>query len=248
MRIVKGERGTFCLLLVSTLLLACCSGAGCNAIQASTWKWVSFAGQVTSYGSESAFGWISILAEIEEWAEGWCALVTPALGEFKIMIYPPPTVNFTIYVVRLVNASSVKLNYDGSDFWVSGFWEYSSVTNPRTVRDILLLLENMTLTTGELNVTGTWTCFTLNAASLDLIQGDVTAYCIRTFDNPYEGIPYGDINYDYKVDIRDVANVAISFGSTFCFDRYQFCGDLNYDLIIDIRDLAACASNFGKVY
>jgi len=54
----------------------------------------------------------------------------------------------------------------------------------------------------------------------------------------------GDVNCDGKVDIKDVASVAIRFGKSNPDPYY----DMTEDGIIDIRDIAITAINFGKVY
>jgi len=54
----------------------------------------------------------------------------------------------------------------------------------------------------------------------------------------------GDVNCDGKVDIRDVALVAIRFGKSNPDPYY----DMDEDGVIDIRDIAITAVNFGKVY
>ena len=55
-----------------------------------------------------------------------------------------------------------------------------------------------------------------------------------------EGLPDG------KVDIRDVAAVAILFGANYPDPRYNLDCDLVYDGKIDIKDIALVAINFGK--
>jgi len=56
----------------------------------------------------------------------------------------------------------------------------------------------------------------------------------------------GDTNGDGKVDIKDLAFIALGFGSYVGHPRYNPDADLNQDGRIDIKDLAACAKNFGK--
>lgn len=211
--------------------------------------WVSLAGKVSSYGTNHAHGWISIFAEVENWADGWCAFTVPPLGGPIILIYPPPTFDFTLYAAKLVNASIVKLNHNASDFWISGFWGVSNATNPRDIRDIAMLVKHYGIVApGEFSVKGNWSYFTLNIQGFESIQGNVTSYCIRKIDDIYGRLPYADINRDYKIDIKDIATFAKSFGSMLGFDRYQLYADINFDLQVDIRDIAQCAQGFGKEY
>lgn len=57
----------------------------------------------------------------------------------------------------------------------------------------------------------------------------------------------GDINFDGKVDIKDIAAVAKAFGKNLGMPGYVSGLDLNGDFKIDIKDIATAARNFGKV-
>jgi len=63
----------------------------------------------------------------------------------------------------------------------------------------------------------------------------------------YEIVPnnIGDISWDYKVDIKDVAIAAIAFGSFPEHPRWNQDADINGDEKIDIKDIATIALNFG---
>jgi len=56
----------------------------------------------------------------------------------------------------------------------------------------------------------------------------------------------GDINGDSTVDIKDIAIVALAFGSYLGHGKWNPEADLYKDDKIDIRDIAIVASNFGK--
>ena len=56
----------------------------------------------------------------------------------------------------------------------------------------------------------------------------------------------GDITDDNKVDIRDLAQAALSFGSYPSYPEWNPWADVNQDNRIDIRDLVLIAKNFGK--
>jgi parallel beta-helix repeat protein len=62
--------------------------------------------------------------------------------------------------------------------------------------------------------------------------------------NPYV-LLLGDLNYDRKVDGRDIAIVAKYFGST---NGYPPNADVNGDGKVDGRDIAIVSRNFGKKY
>jgi len=68
---------------------------------------------------------------------------------------------------------------------------------------------------------------------------------------PDEGLAYlvyieGDLNRDEIVDIFDVVNIAISFGTQPGDSSWNQVADLNYDDIVDIFDVVLLANNFGR--
>ncbi len=58
----------------------------------------------------------------------------------------------------------------------------------------------------------------------------------------------GDVNGDNQIDIRDIAQAALAFGSYLNHPRWTPQADINQDGKVDIRDLAFIAKNFGKTY
>jgi len=54
-----------------------------------------------------------------------------------------------------------------------------------------------------------------------------------------------DVNDDGKVDIMDIATVALSFGSYPGHERWNEVADINKDGIVDMFDLVLIAANFG---
>jgi len=208
--------------------------------------WVSIFGTVSSYGVNAAHGPMGIFAVVDRWAGGWCIFTVPPLGPV-ILIYPPPPFNFSLYIARILNASTVKLNYNGYDLWISGFWEVANVTNPHDVRDIVNLLQSRIVAQGELCVTDNWTYFTINIQGYEPIKGNVTRHHIRTVDDSEDCQRY-DLNHDYVVNMRDIGICCDAFGSTFGFYGYEFNADTNFDLRVDMRDIGDCCNNFGKTY
>jgi hypothetical protein len=63
----------------------------------------------------------------------------------------------------------------------------------------------------------------------------------------YEILPnnIADINWDYKVDIKDVGIAAVAFGAFPGHERWNPIADANKDGKIDIRDIARIAREFG---
>jgi len=69
---------------------------------------------------------------------------------------------------------------------------------------------------------------------------------------PYDVVPPKyylccDVNYDGKVDMKDVAIVAKSFGSTEGSSNWNFRADINRDGKIDMVDIALVCGAFGEV-
>jgi len=56
-----------------------------------------------------------------------------------------------------------------------------------------------------------------------------------------------DINYDGKVDIKDVALAAKAFGTVPGDPRWEKEADINFDNKVDIKDIATIAKQFGTV-
>jgi hypothetical protein len=56
-----------------------------------------------------------------------------------------------------------------------------------------------------------------------------------------------DLNYDGKVDIKDIATSAKAFGSYPGHEDWDHETDINYDDKVDIKDIATIAKDFGEV-
>ncbi len=56
-----------------------------------------------------------------------------------------------------------------------------------------------------------------------------------------------DLNYDGKVDIKDIALAAKSFGSYPGHPKWEKEADINYDSKVDIKDIATIAKDFGEI-
>ncbi|MCK4481729.1 S8 family serine peptidase [Candidatus Bathyarchaeota archaeon] len=87
--------------------------------------------------------------------------------------------------------------------------------------------------------------YTITAIATIPIESDVTD---NTLESPAKVKVriLGDINGDGKVDIKDIAAVAVAFGSYPGLPRWNHSADLSQDGKIDIRDIALAARNFGK--
>jgi uncharacterized protein (DUF2141 family) len=56
----------------------------------------------------------------------------------------------------------------------------------------------------------------------------------------------GDVNYDEKVDARDIGIVCKAFGSSPNTIRWCFRADINNDRKIDAKDIGLVCKQFGK--
>jgi len=59
---------------------------------------------------------------------------------------------------------------------------------------------------------------------------------------------FGDMNYDFSIDMRDIAVAAWALGSHPTHPRWDNQADINQDGRVDMKDLVLIASNFGKTY
>ncbi len=62
---------------------------------------------------------------------------------------------------------------------------------------------------------------------------------------PYGFVPSPDLTGDGEVDIRDLSEAALAFGSYPSNPKWKFEADMNQDSEIDIRDLIIIAKKFG---
>jgi parallel beta-helix repeat protein len=84
-----------------------------------------------------------------------------------------------------------------------------------------------------------------------------TPYIIICFDETSQdnyplmkprNLLFGDINFDLKIDMRDIGVAAWSLGSYLGHPRWNSYADLNEDGRLDMKDLITIANNFGKTY
>lgn len=230
---------------LSILLLAVfsCPLVSCWWLPPRTFLWVSSTGSVSTYSSDPAQGWLRVFTSPDYgWVKGWCVFSIPPLGSHGIG-FNPPSFNFTLHVVRMINASFVELDFNGSDLMVRGFWEVNNMTNPSTSSDVFGLIQNMTVKSGELSITGNWSSFTINIEGYKSVQGNITSYFVGEVYGHY---PYADLDDDGTIDMRDIGRIARAFASVFGFSfRYDFRADINFDFIVDMRDIGVCARRFG---
>jgi hypothetical protein len=200
--------------------------------------YVAMDGYVESYGEELAYGWLGALAEIDQWAE------VDIFWSMENLSLELPA-NYSFYAATLVNTETVKLNYTGKDFYVSGRWDvwnvtfYYDETGNYSYTAELIVDDGP----GELNVLNGWAVFTVNIIGIQSIAGVVAHSYVGSVK-----VPIGDLNWDHIINIHDLFYIAKAYEDTPGMGRYAFNIDLNHDFKIDIIDLTTIAANLGKSY
>lgn len=219
-------------------------------------SWVRLDGTVTMYGSDKVNGSLQVLArtktslddnEISDAASAtamWNITITRKNGNF--------TTNF--FVARMVKSNVTALNYQGKDLFMNGTWNVYNVTiastvitsgdlsseymrNRQTSTDIKNLANNAY---GELNVTDSWTKFTLSIIGIDQVSG--TVHKSMTRQMAFNRFQVGDDVTD-KVTKTDLAAVVKAYGAMPGMASYDQKLDFNAHYKIDITDLATVAAN-----
>lgn len=212
-------------------------------------------GKVSSYGSVPAFGFMKAFAQVDAWARinlAWMTAPLPVVPSPGSMISP---IAFSFFAARLVNASIIKLNYTDTngvthDFYVDGVWNVLNVTFTYRDSTFNFVVQPMKTTapgvfTIDPSSAGNipWSEFTLAIQGVLPVKGAVSFHRITNVN-----IPDGDVNLDGKIDIRDLATVAKTYGTMPGRSGYDFNLDINFDFRIDIKDLAIMAKSFGASY
>jgi hypothetical protein len=220
---------------------------------ATTETYVFMVGKVASYGPVPAFGLLKAFAKIDDWARVKAAWMTAPIP--IVPGSPASPVVFSFFTAHLVNASIVKLDFTDKmnrthDFFVAGIWNVLNVTFVFKESTFFWISKPMIdhgpgiLAVDPDPVNGTpWTVFTLAIQDFLPVRGLVAFHKIKTVE-----IPEGDITLDSKVDIRDIAAVAKSYGTMPGRRGFDFQLDINFDFQIDIRDIASVARAYGTEY
>lgn len=210
--------------------------------------WVLMRGLITSYGGEQAFGKIMVHVRIGPMMKQW-ANVHGTFTQQEPLTASMSESNFSrsFYVFRLVNVSEI--NYDGKGLYINGLWNVYNVTVTHYDNEFNLNIKSIVENeTGDLNVAFNEKAFTLDIEHMEQIDGVIVFYHLmfrRLFER---GIPLGDFNGDWKVDIADIARVAKAYGAMLGRPAYDFNLDVNFDFSINIIDVATVAIEFGQEY
>lgn len=233
---------------------------------------VKMVGHINSYGGNVAAGMLVAHAKIDEWAKVR-AFYVPRLN-FTPHTFPhiiPANLTVSFHAVKLVNAFLVKLNYMDNDFYILGLWDVIKITIVHhDLNNFTVIIQPLVIHgRGELNVTGTWTDFTLDIVGNNLVKGKVLFFAVVGGLKP---IPIGDVSGgpfpgipdqrpgipDRRIDIRDLVHVARAYGSTPgdpWTPNYAFSADFDFDVDnpvstvgVGLGELTTIASNLGTEY
>ncbi|RLI40512.1 hypothetical protein DRO69_12800 [Candidatus Bathyarchaeota archaeon] len=168
-------------------------------------------------------------------------------GQLNITITPISTgpFSFTLYIARLVKASTIAINFSDSNFYISGFWDVYNITWTYIgERRFNMTAKPVVINgTGEFKVINYWHRFTLDIEGIELVSGRVVFLCFRLLR-----IPPGDINKDYIVDIFDLVHAAKRYETTPGVADFDFDLDFDDNLKVDIYDLTTIGANLGEGY
>jgi len=158
--------------------------------------------------------------------------------------------SYNYYAARLVKANFTMVDFQGNNFYMNGTWSVFNVTITRTViktDDSINIQSNTQITRletkvyGELNVTNSWTQFTLNITGIPLLDGTVHRSIERqTMFNRFDIINAGTDNIVTRADLRAISN---DYGAVPGMPNYDESMDFHGTYQIDICDIATVAAN-----
>lgn len=249
-RNMKKFLAVFVALVFALALVSAASAA--RVAESATF--VCMLGKIGRYGPAPAFGFLKAFAKVDDWARVNAAWMTAPMP--IVPSSPGSPVVFSFFAARLINASLVKLNYTESmspvnrthDFFIRGLWGVLNVTFVILGPNFSWMSKPMVdrgpgiLAVDADPVNGTpWSVFTLAIDGFLPVHGRVVFHKVATVE-----IPDGDVVTDSKIDIKDLATIAKSYGSMPGRAGYDFTVDINFDWRVDIKDLAMVAKVYGS--
>lgn len=222
-------------------------------VNATTETFVLMVGKVNSYGRIPVLGFLKAFAKTDSSARVRAVWMTEPIP--IVPRSPVSPVIFSFFTAHLINASIVKLDYTDKmnkthDFFIAGLWSVFNVTFVYKNSTFFWVSKPMidrgpgilAVDPDPVNATP-WAVFTLAIQDFLPVRGWVLFHRIKTVE-----IPEGDINLDNKIDIRDIAAVAKSYGTMPGRRDFDFQIDINFDYKIDIKDIALVAKAYGTKY
>ncbi|MGA3289458.1 MAG: hypothetical protein ABSD42_04375 [Candidatus Bathyarchaeia archaeon] len=218
-------------------------------------SWVRIDGNITSWGTQvtpAVSGALTVMAATTSlngvpsaWIDSANAIWT---NTTKISLDGTTTYNY--YTARLIKANFTATDYQRNNFYMNGTWNVNNVTITRTVTktDNSINIQSNTQITrletkvyGQLNVTDSWTQFTLNITGIPLLDGTVHHTIERTtIFNRFDIINGGTDSTITRADLTAISN---DYGAVPGTPNYNENMDFHGTYQIDICDIATIAAN-----
>lgn len=220
------------------------SGVRTPIVPDSVWYQAMYDGELPWWGTTAGW-WDRFVGNFSAWPmyTAWGAY--NALLTLKNALEQAGTLNSDQIVLTLEAMESIELNgiakftYETHDVYSS---EYGPIWSEGYTRAMVVQWLNNTKPDAPLNIA-------YKGFRKEVVSPIDQPYS-RKFKIPPWIYPLADwdINFDGKVDIKDIARAARAFGAYPGDPRWDLECDINVDGKIDIKDVAAVAKNFGAVY
>ena len=215
-------------------------------------NWVRIDGNITSWRTQQVKGALTLMAATTsingvpaKWFNSADALWTNTTNTRA-----NGNISISYYTARLVNTNFTMINYQGNDYYLNGTWNVNNVTVTRTVikTDGSVNIQSNTQITrletkvyGELNVTGSWTQFTLQISGIPLLSGTVHRSIERqTVFNRFDIINGGTATIVTKATLTTIER---NYGAVPGMPNYDESMDFHGTYRIDICDISTVAAN-----
>ncbi len=218
-------------------------------------NWVRIDGNINSFGSQvypAVNGTLTVMSATTSkngvpstWVDSATALWTNTTNYRQ-----DGNISYSYYAARLVKSNFTATNFQGNDFYLNGTWSVANITITRTVikEDGSTNIQSNTNITplevrvyGELNVTDSWTQFTLNITGVPLLDGTVQRSVERqVMLNRFDIINGGTSTTVTRADLTTIEN---AYGAVPGNANYQESMDFHGTYQIDICDISTVAAN-----
>ena len=218
-------------------------------------NWVRIDGNISSFGTQvypAVNGTLTVLAattSINGVPASWFDSAN-AIWTNITKITADGTTTYSYYAARLVKANYTAIDFQGNDFYMNGTWSVANITITRTVTKIdgsTNIQSSTTITPlevkvyGELNVTDSWTQFTLNITGIPLLDGTVVRSIERqVILNRFDVINGGTSAIVTRADLTTIAS---DYGAVPGNANYDASMDFHGTYQIDICDISTIAAN-----
>lgn len=218
-------------------------------------NWVRIDGNISSFGSQvypAVNGTLTVMAattSINGFPSKWADSVT-ALWTNTTNYRQDGNISYSFYAAKLVKANYTATNFKGNNFYLNGTWSVANITITRTVikNDGSINIQSNTNITplavrvyGELNVTDSWSQFTLNITGIPLLDGTVYRSIERQMMlNRFDIINAGVSTTVTRADLKTIGNC---YGAVPGMAKYDENMDFHGTYQIDICDISTVAAN-----